>query len=57
MIVALASAPVVPAIERWGILVTNLGATAVTLLGALYVLVLLSLPPFRFYYPGSVTLY
>ena len=34
---AMGSASVVPAIERWGVLVTNLGAAVVLSLGALYV--------------------
>ena len=50
MLVAVASACVVPAIERWGVLVTNLGATVVTVLGALYVLILISLPQLEFFY-------
>ena len=37
MMVAMASAFVVPATERWGVLVTNLGATFISILGALYV--------------------
>ena len=44
--VALSSASIVPAIERWGVLVTNLGATVVTVLGALYV-------PILFYSPTA----
>ena len=43
--VAMASASVVPAVEQWGVLVTNLGATVVTILGALYVLILMSFSP------------
>ena len=34
---AAASTSVIPAIERWGVLVTNLGAAVVLGLGALYV--------------------
>ena len=34
---ATASAGIIPSIERWGVLVTNLGAAVVTSLGALYV--------------------
>ena len=49
--VAVISACVVPAIERWGVLVTNLGATVVTVLGALYVLILISLPQLEFFPP------
>ena len=37
MVLAVASAFVIPAIERWGVLVTNLGVTVVLMLGALYV--------------------
>ena len=48
---AVTTACVVPAIERWGVLVTNLGATAVTVLGALYVSILVSLPQLGFFPP------
>jgi len=34
---AVAMSFVVPAIERWGVLVTNLGATVIMILGAMYV--------------------
>ena len=55
MMVAMSSASVVPAIERWGVLVTNLGATVVTVLGALYVLILFSLSnrcsPLEIFFP------
>ena len=34
---AMTSASVVPAVERWGILATSLGATVVLILGALCV--------------------
>lgn len=34
---AVASSCVVPAIERWGVLVTNSGATVILIFGALYV--------------------
>ena len=37
MMLAMASASIVPAIERWGVLATNLGATVIVILGALYV--------------------
>ena len=42
MMVAAASASVIPAVERWGVLVTNLGAAVVLAIGALYVLILIS---------------
>ena len=42
MMVAMASASVIPSVERWGVLVTNLGATIVTATGALYVSILTS---------------
>ena len=55
IMVAMSSASGVPAIKRWGVLVTNLGATVVTVLGALYVLILVSLSsccePFEFFHP------
>ena len=46
---AMASASVVPAIERWGVLVTNLAATGILILGALCVFDphLLLFPPRR----------
>ena len=54
MMVAMASLAIVPSVEQWGILVTNLGATVVTVLGALYVPSLISLskscPPFEFFH-------
>ena len=37
LMMAMASTAIVPAIERWGVLVTNSGATVISLLGALYV--------------------
>ena len=44
---AIASACIVPAVEQWGVLVTNSGAATVTLLGALYVLrLIIHLPRF-----------
>ena len=50
--VAFSSASVVPAIEQWGMLVTNLSATVATVLRALCVLILFSpsnrCPPFEF---------
>ena len=46
MMVAIASASIVPAVEQWGVLVTNLGATVVTIIGALYVLIFVLFPPF-----------
>lgn len=36
---AVASSLVVPAIERWGALVTNFGATVIIIVGAMYVFV------------------
>ena len=47
MMLAMASASVIPAVERWGVLMTNLGAAVVLGLGALYVFDphLLLLPP------------
>jgi hypothetical protein len=48
--VAVTTASVVPAIERWGVLVTNLGATVATIFGALYVSILSNpCPPFEFF--------
>ena len=35
LIMAMASTTVIPAIEQWGVLVTHVGATVVTSLGAL----------------------
>ena len=37
MLVAVALTAIIPAIERWGVLVTDLGAAVVIILGALYV--------------------
>lgn len=37
LIMAIASTAIVPSIERWGVLVTNLGATVLSFLGALCV--------------------
>ena len=55
MTVTMSLASGVPAIKRWGVLVTNLGPTVATVLGALFVLILVSLSsscePFEFFHP------